>query len=212
MTTYNKRKESGVCVACGMRYSNNGTLFCDICREKRNRQTKKDKAQLRAKRLCVDCRQPLINEQGIRCLACKEKDAKSVLNRRQQHRDSGLCVYCGRRATVGKKFPLCEDCWFKDIAKGRTGSRRIWLGIKELLQAQNYRCAYTGKELIIGENASLDHVIPKSKGGSNSISNLQWVDLQINVMKNNMSHQEFISTIQLILSRQTLQEKTYAVA
>jgi len=130
---------------------------------------------------------------------------KAQLAKFATRRDQKLCLKCGKPSAVRDRDCLCEDCWFKAIAKNRTGSPKNWLLIKTILQNQNYRCAYTGKELVIGQNASLDHIIPIAQGGDNSLENLQWTDCQINIMKNNMSHQEFISTIQLILSKQTLQ-------
>jgi len=211
MSTYLDRKGKGLCVSCGTEYSNNGMLFCDKCREFRKELTKTNKDKLRKAGLCLDCRQPLDIKDKLRCPDCLAKGVVSTLKRQHEHQLNHLCVKCGEPATVRDKQCCCAICWFKDIAKSRTGSTKNWLFIKQLLGKQDYRCIYTGKELRIGENASLDHIVPKSKGGDNSILNLQWVDLQINVMKNNMSHQEFISTIQLILSRQTLQEQTYAV-
>ncbi len=43
-----------------------------------------------------------------------------------------------------------------------------------------------------GVNASLDHKIPTSRGGNNDLPNLQWVDMQINFVKNALTHDEFV--------------------
>lgn len=155
--------------------------------------------------LCLRCSNPLSAEDKDKnhtsCSVCRQKMREAQTQRVSHRRNQKLCLICGEPAVVRGRTCLCKDCWFTDIAKGRTGTRKNWLLIKKLLERQNYRCAYTGGELTIGQNASLDHIIPTAKGGDNSIENLQWVDLQINVMKNNMSHQEFISTIKLILAR-----------
>lgn len=66
---------------------------------------------------------------------------------------------------------------------------------KELLQLikkQDYRCALSGT-LLSPDSAALDHIVPVSKGGTDHISNLQWVDRTINRMKSNMEVQEFIA-------------------
>jgi 5-methylcytosine-specific restriction endonuclease McrA len=49
---------------------------------------------------------------------------------------------------------------------------------------------------VIGINASVDHRTPKSKGGSNELDNLQWVDIRINKMKGDMTHEKFVVFLQ----------------
>lgn len=168
---------------------------------------------LKRKGLCLSCHHPLRGKDKtyVRCSGCRAKDVKVRREKVRQLREKGLCI-CGKPIVVRDKDGCCEDCWFKSIAKNRTGSPKNWLLIKGLLQRQNYRCAYTDKELVIGRNASLDHIIPKSKGGDSFVENLQWVDLQINVMKNNLSHREFITIIKLIIQQQSRQASTKEVA
>ena len=59
---------------------------------------------------------------------------------------------------------------------------------------QDYRCAYTGIKLIPALNASIDHKIPLSTDVSQyqKIENLQWVCLDINIMKRNYSEDDFL--------------------
>jgi len=84
--------------------------------------------------------------------------------------------------------------WFGTIARNRLASEGKNRGekIKHKLEEQEYKCVYTGIVLIPGRNASLDHILPISRGGTHEIENLQWVDIQINRMKTDMTHQEFI--------------------
>lgn len=72
------------------------------------------------------------------------------------------------------------------------GSKKRWEEIGLLFESQGGRCAYTGDQIVLGEWASLDHIVPSSKNGSNDISNLQWVTFEINAAKSNMSHAEFV--------------------
>jgi len=60
-----------------------------------------------------------------------------------------------------------------------------------LWHKQRGRCAYTGKRL--DRTANLDHKTPISRGGDNSLDNLQWTTAQANSVKGAMTHQEFIS-------------------
>lgn len=58
--------------------------------------------------------------------------------------------------------------------------------------SKNSRCPYTGIKLIPGVNASLDHIVPKCNGGSDELSNLQWVHIWINKMKFCSDEDEFV--------------------
>lgn len=61
-----------------------------------------------------------------------------------------------------------------------------------LLKKQEFKCALSGRKLK-PDGSQLDHVFPKSKGGSDDVSNLQWVTTKINRMKGSMSNEEFIN-------------------
>lgn len=56
-------------------------------------------------------------------------------------------------------------------------------------------CQYTGK--LLNYNAphgfSLDHIIPSSKGGTNTLENMAICSYQVNLAKNTLSKSEFIS-------------------
>jgi hypothetical protein len=63
--------------------------------------------------------------------------------------------------------------------------------IMALLERQNFRCALTGQHLN-PSNASLDHVIPVSRGGAHTIENMQVVLTSANHAKGTMTQDEFI--------------------
>lgn len=52
---------------------------------------------------------------------------------------------------------------------------------------------YSGRRLVPGQNASLDHLVPRSRGGTDTLENLQWVDLKVNLMKTDLMHDEFLA-------------------
>lgn len=60
-----------------------------------------------------------------------------------------------------------------------------------LLESQDFKCALTGRALS-PETASVDHIVPVSKGGPNAASNLQIVERQVNSAKGTMLQGEFI--------------------
>lgn len=110
----------------------------------------------------------------------------------------GLCVVCGKRdAVAGDKLRLCDICWIKSTLQRSTGSRKNWKTLRDALVSQKH-CPYSGVELIIGKNASIDHKIPVSRGGTHDVNNLQWIDLHINYMKRDMTDDEFRAVIRLL--------------
>jgi len=64
--------------------------------------------------------------------------------------------------------------------------------VVELVQRQGYLCAISGRKLT-PETASLDHIIPFSRGGEHSIRNVWVVDHQVNIAKGTMSLEEFLA-------------------
>lgn len=57
----------------------------------------------------------------------------------------------------------------------------------------------TGEKLIPGFNASLDHIIPVSKGGSSNKANLRWVTSTINHMKWDLTDEEFVNMCRVVV-------------
>lgn len=60
-----------------------------------------------------------------------------------------------------------------------------------LLKKQQFKCALSGVDLE-PEDASLDHIVPFSRGGKHELSNLQIVHAAVNRMKGTLSQEEFI--------------------
>lgn len=60
-----------------------------------------------------------------------------------------------------------------------------------LWKQQRGRCAISGLKL--RRDAHLDHIVPKSKGGNGKITNLRWLDPQVNMMRHNFTDEQFIA-------------------
>jgi hypothetical protein len=56
-------------------------------------------------------------------------------------------------------------------------------------QRDNYICQYSGKKLT-RENVTVDHILPKSRGGENSWTNLVTCDKDLNVWKGDRTPKE----------------------
>ena len=64
--------------------------------------------------------------------------------------------------------------------------------LMSLLRKQEFKCALSGRKLK-PDRSQLDHIVPKSKGGSDDVDNLQWLTAKVNRMKGTMSNEEFIN-------------------
>mgnify|MGYP006177586109 CR=1 FL=1 len=67
--------------------------------------------------------------------------------------------------------------------------RRILLTRRNVLRRDGNRCQYTGRVLRPDEG-SLDHVLPRSRGGKDEWGNLVWADRDVNARKGNRLPQE----------------------
>lgn len=71
--------------------------------------------------------------------------------------------------------------------KANTTSLELW----SIWKNQRGRCALSGRKL--GRDAQLDHIIPRSQGGSSEINNLRWLSPMANSILKTYTDQEFIS-------------------
>jgi hypothetical protein len=107
--------------------------------------------------------------------------------RRKVKRELNLCNEDGCNEVCVGVSTLCET--HKIISACHTAKISIVNSdivnlLKQKLIEQNYRDPYNNKIIILGINASLDHIIPKNLGGTNDITNLQWVTKLTNLYKN----------------------------
>lgn len=77
--------------------------------------------------------------------------------------------------------------------------------IAGLWKRQRGKCALSGRRL--DQTAQLDHILPRSMGGNNHISNLRWVDPLLNQVRGNILDPDFVSICRDVVN--TLGEKTW---
>lgn len=166
---------------------------------KKSRRAAKYKQHIYGQGLCVRCRQPRDDERTL-CASCRERRAKEYKQRCEQRLEKGLCKVCGKLRAENSNL-YCFEHWFKATSCFATGTNKHWRAIRDKLEEQDYQCPYSGKELIMGKNAQLDHKVPPGLGGDNTLDNLHWVDAEINRMKGKHTHLEFISICKVIASQ-----------
>lgn len=139
--------------------------------------------------LCPDCKSDDLDGR-IYCRKCRAQKGRLAARAYQRYVAQGLCPSC--RKTTSEIGLLCLPCWFRQMANAATKTPVNGKAVRELLDQQGSRCAYTGELLVPGQNASLDHKIPRSRGGLNVIGNLHWVTIRVNFMKRDLIHDEFL--------------------
>lgn len=176
--------------------------------EKRCRSRKKSEGQ------CVTCGKKKDNSAFL-CPECSKKASFRTANHQRNKIEQGLCRNCTKRRST-EDMPrtdgqMCLECRVKAVVRARVGTGLVKSHFRELLQMlydQNFRCFYTGDPIMPGEydelrSASIDHIVPMARGGSNDLSNLCWVSWMVNRMKTNMTHEEFVSRCAVIAGRFT---------
>ena len=220
---YSKRRrksaiERGICASCYNAPSAAGITVCQECSAKRkaerlhpaNKQKRKEYAEIRKQSLiaagtCIDCAVFPATNGYIRCDECRLKVAQYAKKWRGKCILSGLCTDCGvepflSNQTSSETVKRCRRCLIRNLARVHLGSTSKAHVLENMLQKQSYRCPYSGLPLEVGGNASIDHIIAKSVRPDLRYepSNLQWVDVDVNRMKSDKTHEEFIALIERI--------------
>jgi len=155
----------------------------------------------KAKGLCLESCGRHRAKGRARCPQCLEWRRAYRQKEYRTKLQQGICIACKRSATAAA---FCFTHWFRAIgsayglgnAKGVEILQRLW-------SKQSGCCSITGEVLVPGTNASLDHIVPRSKGGSNQEDNLQWVLRSVNRVKSDMTNAELYEFCQKVIQVQS---------
>lgn len=128
------------------------------------------------------------------CSACRDR----IKEWRDKHKDSGNCDRCGAEPIPGNA--RCLTCYLKGTSQQTFGTVSLHSELLDLFNMQEGRCPYSGLKLTLGINTSLDHKVPKSKGGTDEFENLQWTHKLVNQMKWDTNEGEFLEMVMNIAS------------
>lgn len=136
------------------------------------------------------------------CRPCRRAATRQSMRQiRARRLAAGVCEFCGD--TPAAPARLCLVHWARaagsEIGYGTLAGARQLVA---LLEAQDYRCALTGLPLVPGDNASLDHIVPRAKGGGHALDNLQWVLTEVNLARRVLSVEEFVALCRAVVAHQ----------
>jgi 5-methylcytosine-specific restriction endonuclease McrA len=179
-----ERIAQGLCPGCGGPFVASGCATCRTSATVSAQRSAKTRIQ---QGLCRQCGNPNTNS-GPRCPTCLQKSRDAYHARAAR----GECVICCERAIAGA---FCLHHWFKNIGSSHGFNAKnggIAL-LRAIWEEQHGLCAVTNRPMTPGSGASLDHIVPTSKGGTNERSNLRWVLWEVNRAKSDMTHEQFVA-------------------
>jgi len=90
----------------------------------------------------------------------------------------------------------------KKAARRYLGSNTHWHTLCAKLDAQGWKCAYTGETLVLGLNDSVDHVYPVSTHPemASDPDNIEWTTREVNVMERDRTPEQFMALVRAIFA------------
>lgn len=169
--------------------------ICSLCKEEKELSNfgKHTKGYYRS--VCNPCRGIQAKEYSKSGKQKKSRDKRNI----KRVRDDTCCL-CINQKTAFSRY--CLFHWVQRLVKKNMNEKNNDELVQNLLDKFNLNegtCFYSGVKILPGLTASIDHRIPKSKGGTNDITNLEWVHMGINTLKGNFTEKEFISKCAPIL-------------
>lgn len=194
---YLRNRRAKVCETCGGPKEIGG--YCKKCWDKRARRRKELHKEKRQRGECLTCANKV--SKSSCCEVCLVKQREQRQRRESTRLEAGLCILCGKESHAhGSR--TCGRCFCRGVSKFHFKTYSRTEELIGLLESQHSLCPYTGKKLVLGENCTLDHILPRSRDGANDIDNLQWVFcsefMNVNILKWNMTDQEFRELIQMV--------------
>lgn len=197
-----------LCPECHEDNSNSKFKICDRCREGFKKRHKeyyqnteyKEKSRLRSYRrrkklkslgLCIFCTKEL-DTSILKCKECSKKYSEYNKKLRFTKKESGTCIKCSNKALSG--VSMCTICTLRTAARRNGFRSKDYKLLLEKLVEQNFKCYYTGRVLVLGINASVEHKNPRSRfpEEEGDIENIVWCDLDINRTKRSQTAEEFL--------------------
>ena len=195
---YENTKKEKKCKTCGKCVLDN-SILCQDCKDEKKTVLKKRKED----GICVTCASKKATK-GIKCEECYLSYKRGTKVNKELRLANGCCAYCDEKRVSGGSTQLCEKHFLQFMSRTHLGSVRYSKDLESIFKSQKGKCPYTGYQLILGVNASIDHIFPKCLGGSKGIDNLQWVYGPANFMKADQIEEDFLKLVKDIYENRNL--------
>lgn len=197
-----KRKSQGLCIQCNREVKHKQNR-CPRCSRQMKFRDKKRREILIAQRLCYQCGVKTSGKKG--CKSCLDKVKIRMKQRKRSLTNAGLCTQCGRNDKMTYSV-LCQTCHIKGKSYRHLKKSKYWEVLLVLLESQDWKCPYTGEQLVLGLNDSLDHKLPQARFPDQiaDVTNLEWTTRDANKMKQDRTPDEFLMLIKQIYNHRSL--------
>ena len=148
-------------------------------------------------RVCLTCRPPARTKEEWAALherrAKERREVRARAEQRRAQQAERRAHLAERRREAASQLRAKGD-WLKNaldsLRSKEAGDAPSASDLRSLWERQNGRCGLTGMPLE-GVVPSLDHIIPRVRGGTNAISNLHFVHPRANYAKHHGTVEEF---------------------
>jgi hypothetical protein len=202
---YQERLANGLCPRCGQQPMDDNK-HCEKCAARVREKDRKVRLSRSSNGLCAHCGQNVPVDGLKTCDQCLIGLKKLHKERIDRLSELDLCVRCGKFPQLpgvtrcGNLHTTCQTCYLKHISQSNLGTRKYVTDLLVKLEAQGYKCPYTGHNLVLGNNAWVDHIMPRAKFPelANDINNLEWVTEDVNRAKQDKTPEEFLALVKQI--------------
>lgn len=150
----------------------------------------------------LETEKPLSKHQ-IYCRAYYKKNKRPMLERMKRYRKKNAASISKKqksyRGRNKEKMDFLVTSWCKRNRPRKLLYHYGYSGksAEKFVDLYKNGCTYCGSH----ESLQVDHKFPRSRGGGNEISNLQWLCSKCNLTKNSRTEDEFFEYMKLVLSR-----------
>lgn len=199
-----KKVAGGFCRKCSAPLDCHSKQLCSRCLARSNEQNRNHRVRNKDRGKCTVCGKDCV-ARG-KCDECKVKGNQVIKSLRERRAANGLCRDCGQEAMLSNRTmrgqvrsDYCSMCYLKMLAKRALGAGQ-WQVLLDKLYRCDWKCVYTGKQLVLGDNLSFDHSDPVCRfpEKANDPDNVEPVDWQVNLLKRDLTKSEFLELVGLV--------------